>query len=223
MFKRLVQTLKNLSANRPPFNPERFNDPIAEKTEWIPLKRGGTNIKTHNLVMVDPNRYEFKPAVGAIIFYLFFLLIGLGLAGFMIYQIDFNYIGEIDAGIIVAVIMGLIFLVVGFFLFRNGTKPIVFDKSNGFYWKGRQNPSQVYDQNIQKNMVQLYQVHALQIIREYVRGNKSSYYSYELNLILKDGSRKNVVDHGSIKQLQKDAQTLGQFLGIPVWDAGNFV
>ena len=72
-------------------------------------------------------------------------------------------------------------------------------------------------------MVQLYQVHALQIIREYVRGNKSSYYSYELNLILKDGSRKNVVDHGSIKQLQKDAQTLGQFLGIPVWDAGNFV
>ncbi len=52
-----------------------------------------------------------------------------------------------------------------------------------------------------------------------VSGNKSSYYSYELNLVLNDGSRINVVDHGNLKRLRSDTQTLSQFLGKPVWDA----
>jgi hypothetical protein len=56
-------------------------------------------------------------------------------------------------------------------------------------------------------------------LTEYVSGNKNSYYSYELNLVLNDGSRINVVDHGNLKQLRSDTQTLSQFLGKPVWDA----
>jgi hypothetical protein len=56
-------------------------------------------------------------------------------------------------------------------------------------------------------------------LTEYVSGNKSSYYSYELNLVLDDGSRINVVDHGNLERLRSDAQTLSQFLGKPVWDA----
>ncbi len=50
-------------------------------------------------------------------------------------------------------------------------------------------------------------------------GNKSSYYSYELNLVLDDGSRINVVDHGNLDRLRGDAQTLSRFLDKPVWDA----
>ena len=50
-------------------------------------------------------------------------------------------------------------------------------------------------------------------------GNKNSYYSYELNLVLEDGSRVNVVDQGNLKRLRSDAQTLSRFLDKPVWDA----
>ncbi len=37
---------------------------------------------------------------------------------------------------------------------------------------------------------------------------------YELNLILKDGSRLNVVDHGNRDALQGDARTLAEFLDV---------
>ena len=42
--------------------------------------------------------------------------------------------------------------------------------------------------------------------------------SYELNLVLQDGERLNVVDHGSFDVLREDAAKLGEFLGVPVWD-----
>ena len=35
---------------------------------------------------------------------------------------------------------------------------------------------------------------AIQLIRKYVRGDKSADYSYELNLVRGDGSRLNVTD-----------------------------
>ncbi|MDP6491172.1 MAG: hypothetical protein QGG69_05335 [Kiritimatiellia bacterium] len=58
-----------------------------------------------------------------------------------------------------------------------------------------------------------------QLLSEYCRSDKSSYYSYELNLVLQDGSRINVVDHGNKTKLREDAATLSEFLGRPVWDA----
>jgi hypothetical protein len=62
-------------------------------------------------------------------------------------------------------------------------------------------------------------IHALQLLSEFVSGSKNSYYSYELNLVLDNGSRINVVDHGNLERLRADASTLSQFLDKPVWDA----
>ena len=53
----------------------------------------------------------------------------------------------------------------------------------------------------------------------HISGSKSSYTSYELNLVLDDGSRINVVDHGNLDRLRGDATTLSRFLSKPVWDA----
>ena len=53
----------------------------------------------------------------------------------------------------------------------------------------------------------------------FISGSKSSYYSYELNLVLHDGSRINVVDQGNLKRLRSDANAFSQFLDKPVWDA----
>ena len=62
-------------------------------------------------------------------------------------------------------------------------------------------------------------IHALQLLSEFVSGSKSSYHSYELNLVLNDGSRINVVDHGNLDRLRSDANTLSRFLDKPIWDA----
>jgi hypothetical protein len=104
-------------------------------------------------------------------------------------------------------------------MFYFGAAPIVFDKRKGSYWKGRTSPYDVRHTSELKDHAPLDRIHALQLISEHVRGNKSSYYSYELNLVLDDGARLNVVDHGSRERVQADARTLSEFLDKPIWDA----
>ena len=75
-----------------------------------------------------------------------------------------------------------------------------------------------------KDYIDLADVYAIQLIKEYVTTygteHSRSYYSYELNLVLKDGERMNVVDHGDLQRIRADAIRLGGFLGsLPVWDA----
>ena len=67
-------------------------------------------------------------------------------------------------------------------------------------------------------------IHALQIVSEYCGGGSSSgkirsFVSYELNLVLKNGERINLCDHGNIVRLREDAARLAEFLGRPLWDA----
>ena len=45
------------------------------------------------------------------------------------------------------------------------------------------------------------------------------FYSYEINLVLKNGRRVNVADHGDLDSLRADADMLANFLEVPVWDA----
>jgi len=47
-------------------------------------------------------------------------------------------------------------------------------------------------------------IHALQLISEYFRGGGSLYDCYELNLVLENGKRINVVSHGDEDKLRED-------------------
>ncbi len=40
-----------------------------------------------------------------------------------------------------------------------------------------------------------------------------------VGLVLKNGKRLNVVDHGKRSLLVRDARKLASFLNVPVWDA----
>jgi hypothetical protein len=219
MFEGLIEKIKSMSAGRERFDPSSLNDPVAMKTDWGPAKGGGTNIRTHRLVAVGSNRMEFRSCIGAILFYLVFLVMGLGvMTAFLVSNISSGGMG-FNMETIFPVLIGLVFASVGGGMFYFGTAPIVFDQSNGCFWKGRKNPSQVYDKASIKYFAELDQVHAVQLVSEYCSGSKSSYYSYELNLVLNDGARVNVVDHGNRRKLQEDAQVLAEFLGKPVWDS----
>lgn len=118
----------------------------------------------------------------------------------------------------------LVFFIAGFFLFRSSTKPIVFNKTTGYFWKGRLKDNESPDQKALKEYCRLTDIAALQIVAEHISGSSSSsgrsqsYRSYEINLILRNAGRLNVIDHGNRKKLMEDAEKLASYLGVPVWD-----
>ena len=226
MLKKILEAVKRLSRTPVPFDPSRFEDTVADTTDWGPAKRGGASFCTHKLVEVSPHRVEFKITLGAKLFAMVFLLIGLGMS------IGFSF-GLISRGkitfspeLIFPTLIGLIFAGAGGFMCYYFTRPIVFDRHKGYFWKGRGVTDDVIKeltmgQDKKTVAASLGQIHALQLISEYCRSNKSSYYSYELNLVLRDGERINVVDHGKLSRIVEDANALSAFLGKPVWNAAG--
>jgi hypothetical protein len=220
MFDKLKKMMKQ-ATHREPFDASRFNDPVAEDTDWTPLKGGGSNFYTHKLVTDGTGRLKFRPTVWAMIFYMIFILTGIGIpVGILIGS---SQSGESMAmsETLFLILIGLVFFGAGSLLLYFSSKPIVFDKLMGMYWKSWKKPDQslIYSANKSKDAIRLSDIRGLQLISEYISGDKSSYHSYELNLVLMDGSRVNVVDHGNAAKLRNDAKILSEFLGKPVWDA----
>jgi hypothetical protein len=164
-------------------------------------------------VNVETCRIEFRASIGAYLFNLLFLVIGLGALGIQVYAGEYHFL---------FVLIGVVFAATGGSLLYFGAKPIVFDKSQDEFWRGWKKPQETGDPRSLKNHVFLSNVHALQVVSEYCRGNKSSFYSHELNLVLEDGSRLNVIDHGNFGKLMQDAKALADFLGKPLWSPMSY-
>ena len=221
LLEKLKQKLRMLTVQPAPFDPARFGDPVALQTQWTPAKGGGASFRTHKLAAMGPNRIEFRASIGAILFSLVFLLLGLVIFAALSASWFSGSASLVDPGLFVPLLMSLIFIALGVYMLSVGTAPIVFEKGRGVFWKGRKGPDEAIDSGNRRNFVRLDQVHALQLIAEYISG-KNSFYSYELNLVLEDGKRVCVVDHGNLDKIREDAKALALFLGRPLWDAtGN--
>jgi hypothetical protein len=205
-----------------PYDPSQLGDDVAMRTEWGPAAQGGANFRTHRLLHVGPRRAEFHTTIGARVFFGAFTLIGLGVAaGFVTAAILSLRSGSWLVAIFMSIpiSIGGAFAALGTWLWWRHGAPVVFDRQRGEYWKGRASPAEVGNRHALEERVQLDRIHALQLVAEHVKGDDSSYHSYELNLVLKDGARMNVVDHGKLESLRKDAEELARFLGKPLWDA----
>jgi hypothetical protein len=218
MLKKLTKLIKSM-AEQEPFDPSVIGDPLAMEVEWTPAKSGGANFRTHKLVLIGADRIEFHSSIGAKLFYLLFLIVGMGILIGVPYAAFSNQNPILESGVLMPMLVGMTFACVGGALYYFGTAPVVFDARKSCFWKGRKSPDKVMDPNSLKVYAEFQQIHAIQLISEYCRGNKSSYYSYEMNLVLQDGSRINVVDHGNRDKLWEDAHMLSEFLGKPVWSA----
>jgi len=183
-------------------------DPVARRTRWDPLVGGGANFRTRNLVRVNDARMEFPASMAMRLFAGVFLVVGIGVG---------------VAGIVAAewflLAFGAVFGAVGGGMLWFATAPVVFDKRQGAFWRGRTAPAETYHRAALKHYTPLAEIHALQIVKERVSGDKSSYDSFELNLVLTDGRRINVTDHGDYDTLRQNADTLSGFLERPLWDA----
>lgn len=215
MLKKISKQIDAVLGKGVHSNFNQIDDPVAKETDWRPLKRGGTSFRTHFIAESGSDRIKLVPTKMAKVFPWLFILVGVGftsgnLLPFVVDNLPF------DGGIF-NVFVGLVFLGIGIYILRSLSQVKTFDKASGFYWAGKKEPRDVFDASREAGFIELRDIYALQIIKERVKSDKTHYSSYELNLILKDTSRVNVVDHSNLGALQMDASKIGEFLDIPIW------
>ncbi len=89
-------------------------------------------------------------------------------------------------------------------------------------YQGRPSKNDYWIATISLHSILFEDVYALQIIAESIKSKDSRYVSYELNLVLKDATRINLVDHGWYEQLREDADTLSNVLWVVLRDTVSF-
>jgi hypothetical protein len=200
-------------------NPDRFGDPIAQIADWKPVKYGRNKFSSYKLLKVNSKRVEIKTTTESIISSLAFTLTGIG---FMVYFISIVNRFKMTTGIIIALLVALIMTSISGSSVHSKMFPVVFDKQMGYVWKRRRPQGRLMNKEANKNYVRLELIHALQIIPEYHRMAESDdYYSYDLNLVLKNGDRIYIVGHYERQELVANARFLAEFLEVPIWNAAT--
>ena len=213
---KLAAKVSNLCPADENFNPPEIADELVKKIDWKPLNPGGVNFCSHILKKVSPSRVEVKLVVKTMgIIFLFFCFIIFFIFGFAAKVSNQHGIYQF-VPVVIGISLGLFFV----FFVRKLTVPRVFDLKVGYYWKGKFDPDQEKGKN-GREFCRLEDIHAIQLLRERCSSGNSgkTYYSYELNLILKNKRRLNVLDHGNLELIRDDAESLSHFVNVPVWDA----
>ena len=192
-----------------------FDDELAYQIEWTPLIRGGTNFTTHRLIK-SPGTSRDKVEVKTTMWCYMFCSLTVIFSAFMFFSI----LGGDGTWAVNGVegpppsfwpLFVLLPAAIGCgMLWWQKKKEGVFEYHNYTFTRGNQ-------------IFELDQVHAVQLIDERVRRSKGGYFiSYELNLVFKNCSRINIVDHGSLGAIRQDSRMLSEFLRVPVWDVIGF-
>ncbi|MCK5684435.1 hypothetical protein KAJ27_09950 [bacterium] len=192
-------------------NPAGLDDPIAALTKWNPLTEDGNRTQNYELRRKQSSKMIYSPTIDSIRNY--FLMILFGLIPILSFSV-FNGFFGLDP--ILITIIGLLFIISGIFFLYNYTVPMTFDLGCGFYWKGRNDPDTATG-----NRVLLDDIHAFQLITKHYQGNNVSYLCYEFNLVLQNGNRINVVNHGNLQAIKNELLELSSFLNKPIWDAAE--
>ena len=184
---------------------------IKKKVSIKPALHGGANFETH---VLSKTRYgfKFKPSLG----YALFTLLFVGVAYAFLYAGIASYLktNNFDFVFSFVTVIGALFFIAGNYLLISYFSPIVFNKHSNRFYRG-------FNKQHPKKSTVLSNIVALQIIGETISGEDGSYKSFELNLVLKDATRINVVDHGKLKTIIIDAEVLSKQFNLPIWHAAS--
>jgi len=199
-----------------------FNDPLALEISWTPIVRGGSSFCTHRAKenrSLSGTTIRFQATTGAKLFCAAF--VGAGLIGSL---------GVLTTFLLATQPFHLAAIPVAFFAMLF---PVIFGGAGALLYRSLQRHECTFDkftgQLVRGETIhKLTDVCAIQLIRERIRssgtGNSShsSYDSYELNLVRRDGTRLNVTDHGSLSRIRADADLVAGYLNIPIWDVIDY-
>ena len=220
-FRSLIRKALDAAHPRLPLDPARFEDPVALRTEWTPLKRGGANFRARRLRQESIHRMAFVASPAAWAVTLAFLLSGLAdlvLLPLLVLP------ALTDLPPLIRTLLplsGLPFLGAGIWLAYVFLRPVIFDKERAWFWKGYRPPELVSGAYTPREGMPLSRVHALQILVKVVHSHQNTYTCWELNLVGRDGSRLHLVQSGQYPKLREEADRLASFLGAAVWDAAG--
>jgi len=207
-----LERMESIRRKENPFDPSLLDDPVATETGWDCVGSGYTNIATHKLVEVTSQRLEFRSTLKAYAAAGVFLLIGVGLFGHAVKSSS-------------SLLFGVLFFGIGVLMMYFGSIPFVFDKREGYLWKGRKKPeSDAVEKHSPRKIAQIDEVHAIQLLHEFVKRTSNGpgprwVSTYEMNIVMGDGSRVTMVRHCDKESLLKDAAKLSAFLGKRIWNA----
>lgn len=197
----------------------RLDDPVAERTDWTPAAPGGITARTHRLVKVSPVRLELRLTHEAWRFCLVFVFLGALALVASVGSISGTFAKMLPVWPFL--VAGVVFTGAGIILYRSLSRPRVFDMQDLWYWRGkRPEHREAVEQCV--DSAPLDEVHAIQILHEECQAKEATFSSYEINLVLHDGRRVNVVDHGALSHIRRDARSIADLIGVPVWDATKY-
>jgi hypothetical protein len=227
MFTKLLSLLKSIGErNQKAFADkiESFNDPIAKTIGWNSISRIHCGFINRKLLKSKNDSIFFIPSTTAVLFHMGFIIMG----GYVMWEFSLlrptigtivlypistfmNYIHFLpkllSSSKACGHLFGFAFLLMGLLGLCYSLRPIIFNTANRSYSKGFW----------RKEKVSFNDIHAIQIISE--TGNEpEDPITYELNLVLKNKKRINVLAHPKKKTIIKNATELSQMLSVPVWD-----
>ncbi|EOB2787469.1 hypothetical protein ACIL20_004309 [Vibrio vulnificus] len=193
------------------------DDPVASKVSWDPVNPGGSNFKSQKMTILD-DKIIINKTIGAYVFALLFTVPGI--LALVIGSPYFLFNGKTVLGLFM-IVWGGGFSGIGILMLKSDKK-FTIDKINGSYYRGNKFDSLNSQDRFKQGYVK--DIYAIQLINERIQssssnGRASSYTSYELNLVFKDGERINIMDHGKGKDIDDSAKNLGKFLNVPIWKA----
>ncbi|MCL6414068.1 hypothetical protein MIB92_00260 [Aestuariirhabdus sp. Z084] len=212
-----MSEIQTINVNKVEVKLADTDDPLAQKISWNPAKSGGSNFKTQKMT-VEGKRVVIERSIGAILFSLIFAIPGTlaVVLGVPFFLFDGEYFGAVFL-----LVWGVMFGGAGYYLLLSGKK-FTIDKDQGVYYRGKAyDKMKALPEDVQGRTRE---IHALQLISERVRsrsknGGTSTYFSYEMNLVLRNGERINIMDHGKGNEVEKSAIEIAELLRIPVWKA----
>jgi hypothetical protein len=177
----------------------KVGDPRARDTAWTPLEPGGTNFATAFLEETSSG-FKFRKNAALIVVSLVLLVVGVLLFTGKFRNEAFGH----DLQWIDVVFGVLAFAVSGALLVP--PRITVDTRQRQLSVRGR--------------VLAFDDVLALQLLSEHLRDSDGdTFTSVELNLVMKDSSRLNLVDHGDRRRVREDAARLAFATGWKVWDA----
>jgi hypothetical protein len=214
--------ISDRSREKPDVDVNRFNDIVADSTQWNAVIEHAQSASfcTHRLKQIDSGKVIFTSTAGFKAFTGIFLLAALIIPMGMLrgYIGGATFFFKETRELVLSMLLTFGFGFGAIYMVYALRRPVVFDKGSGYFRKGYKRVETSGCAGGSKTCVSLDKIHAIQLLALLSSGSKVTYYCYQMNLVLHNGDRMNVIAHGNFRKIKADAEALGQFLNVPVWD-----
>ena len=207
----------------PVLDPRYFDDPVALRTGWVPLSPGGSRHITNRLREIAPQVLSFQPTAYRHYQSLVHLLASLVFGNMLIFSLlrgELNINRPDEWWVISALLQILVGCGVTLILLN---RSIVVDGNAAEVRLGLPRLTWLnkvpWLQTLLCRSVPFADIHSIQLLDEEVRyPREQMFWSYELNLVLIDGKRINLIDHRDQREIRWDAGDLSRMMDVPIWD-----